>query len=266
MKNIIEYSDKLSSAHIETYDGENMRDISDMYRKAGEDLSESEKKVLKLNDRMLKDTIATLFGAGFGTISATLRHSIMLMAHHPDIQVKVQDEIDRVIGRENFPDADDINDMPYTAAVINEVYRYHSMSAFAFTHSTTCDTEIDGYFIAKGTPVMLNLWSAHRDTTVFTDPDTFNPNRFLTPEGKLDTKAVEYVIPYSLGIRRCGGELIARIEVVVFFLTLLQRCRIIESPEHPLDPEDYIMTLGITLNPFKVNFEPRYNGAFDMDV
>ena len=263
--NITKYSDKLSSAHIDTYDGENMRDISDMYRKAGENMSESENKALKINDRMLKDTVATLFGAGFATIASTLRHSIMLMALHPDIQVKVQDEIDQVIGRENFPHMDDINKMPYTMAVINEVYRYHSMSAFAFTHSTTCDTELDGYFIPKGAPVMFNLWSAHRDTTVFTDPDKFNPDRFLTPDGKLDTKTIEYVIPYSLGLRRCGGEVIARMEVIVFFLTLLQRCCIKESPEHPLDPEDYIMTLGISLNPFKVNFEPRYEDAFNVD-
>ena len=266
MERIAKYSDKLSSAHIENYDGENMRDISDMYRKIGEDLSESEKKVLKINDRLLKDATASNFGAGFGTISLTLCHSIMLMAHHPDIQVKVQDEIDRVIGRENLPDVDDINDLPYTMAVINEVYRYHSMSAFTFAHSTTCDTELDGYFIAKGTPVMFNLWSAHRDTTVFTDPDTFNPDRFMTPDGKLDKKAVENVIAYGLGIRRCGGELVARMEVIIFFLTLLQRCRIIESPEHPLDPEDYIMTVAVTLKPFKVNFEPRYSGAFDINM
>ena len=55
-------------------------------------------------------------------------------------------------------------------------------------------------------------------------------------------------------------------EVIVFFLTLLQHCRIKEAPGHPLDPEDYITTIGISLNPFKVCFEPRYIGAFDMDV
>lgn len=78
--------------------------------------------------------------------------------------------------------------------------------------------------------------------------------------------ATENVILYGLGHCRCGGEIIARMEVIVFFLTLFQRYVIKEVPEHPLDPENYIFTLGVTLNPFKVKFEPRYARAFDMDV
>ena len=266
IQNIVNYSDKLASNHIDSYDGENMRDLSDMFHKAGEEMSEDDAKVLNIDSRMLKDTVATLFGAGFATVASTLYCSILLMALHPDVQVKVQEEIDRVIGKGNYPTTDDSNEMPYTMAVINEIYRYHSMSAFGFTHTATCDTQLDGYFIAKGTPVMFNFWSAHRDPTVFTDPDKFNPDRFLTQEGKLDAKATENVIAYGLGHRRCGGEVIARMEVIVFFLTLLQRCVIKEVPEHPLDPENYIITLGVSLNPFKVMFEPRYEAAFDMNI
>ena len=266
LQNIGNYSDKLASDHIDSYDGENMRDLSDMFHKAGEEMSQDDAKVLKVDSRMLKDAVARLFGGGFGTVTETLNCSILLMALHPDIQLKVQEEIDQVIGRGNYPTMDDSNEMPYTMAVINEIYRYHSMSAFGFTHTATCDTELDGYFIAKGTPIMFNFWSAHRDPTVFTDPDKFNPDRFLTSDGKLDTKATENVIPYGLGQRRCGGEVIARMEVIVFFLTLLQRCVIKEAPGHKLDPENYIVTLGVCFNPFKVAFEPRYAGAFDMEV
>lgn len=266
IQNVVGYSDKLSSVHIDSYDGENMRDLSDMFHKAGEEMNDDEKKVLNFDNRMLKDTVATLFGAGFATVASTINHSMFLMALYPDVQVKVQDEIDRIIGKENYPTMDDSNEMPYTMAVINEIYRYHSMSAFGFTHTTTCDTELDGYELPKGTLVMFNFWSAHRDPTVFTDPDKFVPERFLTPDGELDAVAVENVIPYGLGLRRCGGEIIARMEVIVFFLTLLQRCVIKKAPGHPLDPEDYIVTLGVSLNPFQVNFEPRYEGAFDMDV
>lgn len=180
VENILSYSDKLASVHIDSYDGENMRDLSDMFHKAGEEMSEDEKKVLNVDNRMLKDTVATLFGAGFANIAGTLCYGILLKALHPDVQVKVQEEIDRVIGNGNYPTMDDSKDMPYTMAVINEIYRYHSMAAFRFMHTTTCDTELDGYFITKGTPVMFNFWSAHRDPTVFTDPDKFNPDRFLT--------------------------------------------------------------------------------------
>jgi cytochrome P450 len=246
LQNILNYSDKLASNHIDSYDGENVRDLSDIFRRAGEEMSEDDAKVLNVDSRMLKDTVATLFGAGFATVSGTLNYSILLMALHPDIQLKIQEEIDRVIGKGNFPTMDDSNKMPYTMAVINEIYRYHSLAAFGFTHAATCDTELDGYFIANGTPVMFNFWSAHRDPTVFTNPDKFDPDRFLTPDGKLDTIATENVIAYGLGHRRCAGEVIARMEVIVFFLVLLQRCVIKEAPGHPLDPENYFFNLGVS--------------------
>lgn len=58
-------------------------------------------------------------------------------------------------------------------------------------------SEFRGYTIPKGTVVLPNLWSVHRDPTVWDDPDTFSPTRFLDKEGKLLRK--ECFIPFGIG-------------------------------------------------------------------
>ena len=262
---IQDYSDQLFSVYIEPRNSENMKDMTliEMFQKLSKDTCEINKQDQPFTESEMKTTVSTLFGAGFGTISETIRCGLKLMAIHRTVQKKVQEEIDRTISREHLPEFDDINDMPYTSAVLNEIYRYHSMSALAITHSATCDTELDGYCIAKDTPVVFNLYSAHRDDAVFKNPYAFDPDRFLTPDGQLNSNAVDNVIPYSLGIRRCGGEIIARLEIVLFFVTVMQCCTIEEAPGHPLDPEDCIFTFGVSHNPFKVIFKQRYDGAFE---
>lgn len=59
-------------------------------------------------------------------------------------------------------------------------------------------SEFRGYTIPKGTVVLPNLWSVHRDHTVWDDPDSFNPTRFLDTEGKLLRK--ECFIPFGIGM------------------------------------------------------------------
>ena len=252
------YSDKMVSAHINGYDSKTMRDMSDMFRKVAENMDEDEKKVLNVNDRMLKSHISTIFGAGIGTTMETLRYAVMIMALNPDIQIRVQEEIDAVVGRDRFPEFGDEVNLPYTVATITEIYRYYSMSALgAIAHSTTCDTELSGYFIPKGTVVFFNLYSANYDETVFTDPKKFDPGRFLTDAGTFDKSKARFIVPFSLGQRRCAGESVARLEVFLFFTTILHQCTVEQAPGHPLDLNDYIMTLGITYNPFKVIFRSR---------
>ena len=220
-----------------------MRDMSDMFRKMAGELDEDEKKLLKIDDHMLKCHISTTFGAGFDTVTHTIRYTMMTMALYPEIQTRVQVELDNVIGRDRFPEFDDEGVLPYTAATITEIYRYHSLSALSVTHSTTCDTKFNGYFIPKKTPVIFNLQSANYDEKVFTNPEKFDPGRFLTDAGTLDSSLAKCIVPYGLGLRRCAGEPVARLEVFLFFATILQQCTIEQDPGCPLN--HYIMALRI---------------------
>lgn len=82
-----------------------------------------------------------------------------------------------------------------------ELYRYSSIASLAITHSTTTDVEIDGYFIPDKTPVIVNLYAAHRDSLVFKNPMKFDPYRFIKSDGSVDGNLCDYVIPYGLGHR-----------------------------------------------------------------
>ena len=254
---LFEYSDKLASAHIQEYDGKTMRDVCDMFRKVAEDMDEDEQRALNINDEILKRHISSLFGAGFGTIAYTLQYGIMIMALNPDIQKQVQDEIDAVVGRDRFPEFGDEARMPYTVATITEIYRHHSLSALGLAHSTTCDTEFEGYFIPKNTPVIFSLYSANYDKTIFSNPEKFDPERFLTDTGTVNTTHSELVVPYSLGQRRCAGEPVARSEIFVFFATILHQCTIEQAPGHPLDTNNYFIGFALQHYPIKVIFRSR---------
>ncbi|KAI6659251.1 Cytochrome P450 1A1 [Oopsacas minuta] len=252
------YADKIAMAHIGNYDGENMRSMCDIFRKVAEGMNEEERKVLKVDDDMLKNHLSSIFGAGFSTTAGTLKYAILIMAIYPEVQTKVQLEIDSVIGGDRYPAFDDESRLVYTSAVVTEIYRYHSLAALGVTHSTTCNTIFEGYFIRKDTPVIFNMYSAHRDDTVFTDPERFMPERFIRLDGTFNCTLAQYVSPYSIGFRRCAGEPVARLEVSVFFATILQQCRIESAPDHPLDLDNYIMTFGIYHKPFKVIFRSRF--------
>ena len=251
------YSDKLASRYMQGYDRDNVRNMCDMFRRVSEDMSPRERELLRVDETMLKQHLSSIFGGGFGTTAGTLRYAILVMALYPDIQRRVQEEIDSLVPSDRFPSCEDQKRLVYTAATLTELYRHHSMAALSVTHATTCDTEFEGFFIQKDTPVIFSLYSAHRDETVFRDPHLFQPDRFIRADGTLDSALSQFVSPYGLGFRRCAGEPVARLEVTLFFSTILQQCRIERAEGHKLDLDNYVMTFGISHKPFKVIFRSR---------
>ncbi len=231
--------------------------LSEIYLQLGEEMAESEKAVFKFDESAVRKQVHSLFGAGFGTSTYTLKYSLMMMALYPDVQRKLHEELDRVVGKNRYPEFTDKGDLPYTTAVVTEINRHYSMTALSVTHATTCDTEFRGYPLAKGTPVIFNYYSINRGGDVFKNADKFDPERFLKEDGSFDAALASRVVAFGLGQRRCAGEKLGRFQLFLFFATLLQQCTIEESPAHPLDTEDYIMTIGIMHGPIKVILHSR---------
>ena len=249
MKKGDEMSRKIIEKNEDPSDGNTLRRI---LQRQKEDMTESEKKAFDVEKICFR-----LFGAGFGTVAATLRYSLLMMALNPDIQSKVREELSRVVGQSRFPEYKDRNKSPYTLATLTEIDRHYSLSPLGVTHATTCDTEFHGYSIAKGTPVIFNYSSINRGEGIFKEADKFRPERFLNDDGSFNTAAANLVVPFGLGQRRCAGEQLARLEVFLFFATFIQRCVIEQSPDHPLDPDNYYMAFGKALKPFKVIIRVR---------
>ncbi|XP_026161319.1 cytochrome P450 2J2-like [Mastacembelus armatus] len=162
-----------------------------------------------------------LFGAGAETTTTTLHWGLLYMILYPDIQERVQAEIDTVVGSSRQPSLTDRENMPYTDAVIHEIQRMGNIVPLSFMRLTNKDTMLDKCTIPKGTMILPTLNSVLNDESMWETPHSFNPQHFLDQEGKFRRR--EAFLPFSAGKRVCLGEQLARMELFLFFTSLLQR-------------------------------------------
>ncbi|NXE65551.1 CP2J2 protein, partial [Calcarius ornatus] len=194
-----------------------------------------------------------LMFAGTETTSSTLRWALLFMATHPEIQARVQAEIDAVIGQARPPALEDRNSLHYTNAVIHEVQRKGNVIPFNVPRMASEDVYVDGYYIPKGTILMTNLTSLLFDKNEWKTPDTFNPEHFLK-DGKFWKN--EYFLPFSTGKRACLGELLARSELFLFFTSLLQKFTFQAPPDTTLSLQP-MMGIAMAPHPYKICAVPR---------
>ncbi|KAM6941817.1 cytochrome P450 2U1 [Lycodopsis pacificus] len=246
---------RIIAKHRETLDPAHPRDLVDMYlmemlaqRAAGEENS-------SFTEDYLFYIIGDLFIAGTDTTANSVLWIMLYMVLHPDIQDQVQAEIDDVVGTQRTLSLTDKGSLPFTEATIMEVQRLTVAVPLAIPHMASETTEFRGYTIPKGTVIVPNLWSVHRDPTVWDEPDTFNPARFLDEEGKLLRK--ECFIPFGIGRRVCMGEQLAKMELFLTVTSLLQAFKF-RLPEGA-PPPALTGRFGLTLAPcpYAVCVSPR---------
>uniref|UniRef100_A0A667XYL8 Cytochrome P450, family 2, subfamily R, polypeptide 1 n=1 Tax=Myripristis murdjan TaxID=586833 RepID=A0A667XYL8_9TELE len=234
------------SKHKEDWDPSEPRDYIDCY------LSEIQKsngdafaEATFYEDNLIICALE-LFVAGSETTSTTLRWAFLYMAKYPEIQEKVQAEIDRVIGQSRQPSMMDRANLPYTDAVIHEILRMGNIVPLSLPHSTNNEMQLGNYTIPKGVVIIPNLTSVLFDKKEWETPYTFNPGHFLNEEGKFVKRAA--FIPFSAGKRVCLGENLARMELFLFFTSFMQRFTF-SMPSGVKPVLDY--RFGVTLAPIQ---------------
>ncbi|XP_004713888.1 cytochrome P450 1A4-like isoform X1 [Echinops telfairi] len=241
--------------HLTTYDKGHIRDITDALINTCHNKHAASKTATLTNDEIIS-TVNDLFGAGFETVSTCLYWSFLYLIRFPEIQVKIQEEIDRNIGFKP-PRFEDRKILPYTEAFINEIFRHVSFLPFTIPHCTTVDTSLNGYFIPKNTCTFINMYQVNHDETIWDHPNSFQPERFLTKNGELDKSLVEKVLAFGMGIRKCLGEDVARNEVFLFITTVLQQLKLQKCPGAQLD---LTPTYGLAMKPkpYQLKAELRF--------
>uniref|UniRef100_A0A8C9PAX7 Cytochrome P450 n=1 Tax=Spermophilus dauricus TaxID=99837 RepID=A0A8C9PAX7_SPEDA len=247
-KDITTFLKQIIKDHQESLDGENPQDFIDMYLLHMEEERKNNSNS-SFNEDYLFYIIGDLFIAGTDTTTNSLLWCLLYMSLNPDVQEKVHEEIERVIGPNRPPSLTDKAQMPYTEATIMEVQRLTVVVPLAVPHMTSEKTVLQGYTIPKGTLILPNLWSVHRDPTIWEKPEDFYPDRFLDDQGQLLKK--EFFIPFGIGKRVCMGEQLAKMELFLMFVSLMQTFTF----ALPKDSKKPNLTgrFGLTLAPYPFN-------------
>jgi len=193
--------------------------------------------------------------AGQETTSNTLSWGLIYLMLDQDLQAKLHEELDSVIGSDRLITMDDKPNLHYTSAVVNEIQRIANLVPMNVRHTIIRDVTINGYYIPKGTSIIPQLSVVLYDDKIFPNHDKFDPSRFLDKNGKW--KRVDELIPFSIGKRQCLGEGLARMELFLFAANIFNQFKLKNVPNKP---PSLVRKLGATAVPesFVCQVENRY--------
>ncbi|KAK7446329.1 hypothetical protein VKT23_014535 [Stygiomarasmius scandens] len=209
----------------------------------------------------------TLLGAGSETTAASLSVFVLAMCLYPDVMRKAQTQIDQVIGRDRLPTFADFDNLHYIRAIVKEVLRWRPIAPIAFPRSTNKDDWYSGYFIPKGTLVLVNVWAMNRDPEIFPDFEEFRPERFLDESETVDVAPPNTLslghVSYGFGKRICVGMNLANQALFIDIACLLWAFNIEkaydENGQVIIPSRTEMIDSGIVVRPvpFKCAIKPR---------
>jgi cytochrome P450 len=193
----------------------------------------------------LRDQMATMIVAGHETTALTLFWSLYLLASSPADQERVAEEV-RTADLSPDAAADTLTKLPYTKAVVNESLRLYP-PAFALARIAKGPDQLGDIAIPRGTLIMISPWVLQRHLRLWTDPDAFNPARFL---GDAPLAHRFAYMPFGAGPRICVGAQLALTEACLVLATMIQRFHVAVADARPVLPAAVIVTQPDHAAPF----------------
>jgi cytochrome P450 len=178
----------------------------------------------------------TLFLAGHETTSNSLTWTFYLLSQHPEIEAKLHEELDNVLGG-RVPTLDDLKQLKYTEMVVKESLRLYP-PAYGFSREATDEVTIGDYTLPKRAGLSVMSFIAHRDPRWWDAPNEFIPERF-SPENEKNHTKYAY-IPFGTGQRICVGSMFAMMEAQLILATVAQQYQLSLVPGHKVEPEALI--------------------------
>ncbi|MCS6800327.1 MAG: cytochrome P450 [Chloroflexota bacterium] len=182
-----------------------------------------------MSDRHLRDEVLTLFLAGHETTANLLSWTMMLLAAHPAVAERLEEEVDCVLG-DRTPTMDDLPRLRYAEMVLSESLRLYP-PVWAMSRRALRDYHVGPYLLPAGSVVVVSPAVTHRDPRWYPDPDRFDPDRWL-PEAVAARPKFSF-FPFGGGSRQCLGEGFAWLEATIILATLVRRWRFLPVSELP---------------------------------
>jgi len=194
---------------------------------------------MKLSQTELYNEVMTFYLAGFETTSITLVWFFYLLHHHPYVEQKVLEEIDRVIGRNEEITFENVKNLKYLGMCLDETLRLYP-PATVITREVQRDVElIKDIFIPKDSVLAFNVWCIHHNPNYWNEPEKFEPERF-SEENMKNIKPYSY-LPFGLGPHICIGQKFALTEAKIVAAKILQKFTLKIVNENDVEKNDFFI-------------------------
>ena len=205
-----------------------------------------------ISDELIRDEALTLFFAGHDTTSQVLSWTLKIIAEHPHIEEKLWNEVDTVL-KGRVPTWEDVPNLQYTRMIIDETLRVYPTVPFT-ARDTMEDDEVGGYYIPKGSIVLVAPYYTHRHVDYWgKNAEIYDPENFAPEQAEKRHKQAYF--PFGFGPRICIGSHFALLEMTLVVAEIAQKFKLRwfkQRPNQEIIPlaigtsrtsEDILMTL-----------------------
>jgi len=236
------------------HEGDEPSNYVEAFRKAQLD----EKDNWTFTNEQLIVGAAKLFMAGSESTAATIGWAMLYLAHHPEVQETLYQEIKRESNDQGVVNYADRSKLPYTEATIMETQRLASV-AVGLVRKAVAPSTIRGYKIPAGAIIYPLFTAVLADPKTYPNPEKFDPSRFLNGKnGKENDDARDHMVPFGVGKRSCFGAGMARMEAFLFLTGMISKYKIYFPPNEPKPPIDGShISINRTPLPYKICAQRR---------
>ncbi|KAL1370273.1 trans-cinnamate 4-monooxygenase [Arachis hypogaea] len=169
--------------------------------------------------------------AAIETTLWSIEWGIAELVNHPEIQKKVRDEIDRVLGAGHQITEPDTHKLPYLQAVIKETLRLRMAIPLLVPHMNLHHAKLGGYDIPAESKILVNAWWLANNPAKWNNPQEFRPERFLEEESKVEANGNDFrYLPFGVGRRSCPGIILALPILGITLGRLVQNFELLPPP------------------------------------
>ncbi|KDQ58238.1 hypothetical protein JAAARDRAFT_35051 [Jaapia argillacea MUCL 33604] len=157
-------------------------------------------------ESIIKVTAGVLYGAGSDTTAMAIKAYLLAMLLYPDVQEKIHQEIENVVGQDRLPTFTDMDSLPYFHNSVLESLRWKPGAPIGIPHALQRDDVYDGMFLPKDAVIMANVWGMLHDEKTYPDPSRFWPERW---DGRFPDARDPRTYAFGFNRRICPGRHLA---------------------------------------------------------